>query len=112
MNVVVLQNPAARGDVHRATTATVARLRAAGHSAETVAAVLTQLSLRAKAAAKLGPQAWELLLTRSYEDPPTWAQLFDDLPAGTETELAELYDALPEGAQTEYAQRYGTPAQA
>ena len=57
-------------------------------------------------------RAWELLLTRSYEDPPTWGQLFDDLPAGTETELAELYDALPEGAQTEYAQRYGTPAQA
>ncbi|WIK81164.1 class I SAM-dependent methyltransferase [Micrococcus lylae] len=44
--------------------ATSSRLRAAGHSAETVAAVLTQLSLRAKAAAKLGPHAWELLLTR------------------------------------------------
>ncbi len=25
-------------------------------------------------------RAWELLLTRSYDDPPTWAQLFDDLP--------------------------------
>ncbi|MFG6492342.1 diacylglycerol kinase [Microbacterium sp. P03] len=32
MNVVVLLNPAARGDVHRATSETVARLRAAGHT--------------------------------------------------------------------------------
>lgn len=40
------------------------RLRADGHPAETVAAVLTQLSLRAKAAAKLGPQAETMLLTR------------------------------------------------
>jgi SAM-dependent methyltransferase len=40
------------------------RLRAAGHPAETVAAVLTQLSLRAKAAAKLGPHAQDMLLTR------------------------------------------------
>ncbi len=40
------------------------RLRAAGHPSETVAAVLTQLNLRAKAAAKLGPQAQDMLLTR------------------------------------------------
>lgn len=40
------------------------RLRSAGHPAETVAAVLTQLSLRARAAAKLGPHAQDMLLTR------------------------------------------------
>ncbi len=57
-------------------------------------------------------RAWELLLTKSYDEPPTWARLFDDLPAGTETELGELYDALPEGAQVEYAKRYGAPADA
>lgn len=56
-------------------------------------------------------RAWELLLTRSYDEPPTWRQLFDDLPAGTATELGELYDALPEGAQAEYSARFGTPAQ-
>lgn len=44
--------------------ATSSRLRAAGHPAETVAAVLTQLTLRARAAAKLGPHAADLLLTR------------------------------------------------
>ena len=54
--------------------------------------------------------AWELLLTRSYVDPPTWAQIFDDLPPGVHTELGELYDALPAGAQEEYARRYGVPS--
>jgi hypothetical protein len=54
-------------------------------------------------------RAWELLLTRSYEDPPSWRQLFDELPQSTVTELGDLYDALPEGAQTEYARRYGAP---
>ncbi|SDO85285.1 hypothetical protein SAMN05660199_02673 [Klenkia soli] len=55
-------------------------------------------------------RAWELLLTRNYDEPPTWARLFDDLPVGAETELGELYDALPEGAQVEYARRHGAPA--
>ena len=27
-------------------------------------------------------QAWELLLTRSYDEPPTWQTLFDDLAPG------------------------------
>ena len=49
-------------------------------------------------------RAWELLLTRGHEDPPSWEQLFD--------ELADLYDALPEGAQTEYARRFGAPVSA
>ena len=49
-------------------------------------------------------RAWELLLTRSHDDPPSWRQLFD--------ELGELYDALPEGAQAEYARRYGAPVSA
>ena len=54
-------------------------------------------------------RAWELLLTRSYAEPPTWDRLFDDLTAGAATELGELFDALPEGAQAEYARRYGAP---
>jgi hypothetical protein len=54
-------------------------------------------------------RAWELLLTRSYADPPTWAQLFDDLPPGSVTELGELHDALPAGAQAEYDRRFGAP---
>ncbi|MGY2066468.1 hypothetical protein [Blastococcus sp. SYSU DS0619] len=55
-------------------------------------------------------QAWELLLTRSYDDPPTWRQLFDDLAPEAHTELGELYDVLPEGAREEYARRYGAPS--
>ena len=57
-------------------------------------------------------RAWELLLTRGHEEPPSWEQLFDELPQSSITELGELYDALPEGAQTEYARRYGAPASA
>ena len=57
-------------------------------------------------------RAWELLLTRSHDDPPSWSQLFDELPESSITELAELYDALPEGAQTEYARRFGVPVSA
>ena len=55
-------------------------------------------------------RAWELLLTRSHEDPPSWSQLFDELPESSLSELGELYDALPEGAQAEYARRFGVPA--
>ena len=55
-------------------------------------------------------QAWELLLTRSYDEPPTWQRIFDDLEPGVHTELGELYDALPAGAQEEYARRYGAPS--
>jgi hypothetical protein len=55
-------------------------------------------------------QAWELLLTRSYDEPPTWERIFDDLPAGSRQQLGELYDALPAGAQEEYARRYGAPS--
>jgi hypothetical protein len=55
-------------------------------------------------------QAWELLLTRSYDEPPTWQRIFDDLEPGVHTELGDLYDALPAGAQEEYARRYGVPS--
>ncbi|MCV2491084.1 hypothetical protein OF117_17165 [Geodermatophilus sp. YIM 151500] len=55
-------------------------------------------------------QAWELLLTRSYDEPPTWARIFDDLSPEAVAELGDLYDALPAGAQEEYARRYGTPS--
>jgi hypothetical protein len=54
-------------------------------------------------------QAWELLLTRSYDEPPTWQRIFDDLAPETIGELGTLYDALPAGAQEEYARRYGIP---
>jgi hypothetical protein len=55
-------------------------------------------------------QAWELLLTRSYDEPPTWSTLFDDLSSDAVQELGELYDALPAGAQEEYARRFGVPS--
>ena len=55
-------------------------------------------------------QAWELLLTRSYDEPPTWARIFDDLTPETIDELGSLYDALPAGAQEEYARRFGVPS--
>ncbi|HZB20069.1 MAG TPA: hypothetical protein VE463_09530 [Blastococcus sp.] len=55
-------------------------------------------------------QAWELLLTRSYDEPPTWRQIFDDLTPDVHAELGELYDALPAGAQEEYARRFGVPS--
>jgi hypothetical protein len=54
--------------------------------------------------------AWELLLTRSYDEPPTWPRLFDDLSPEALHELGTLYDALPAGAQEEYARRYGIPS--
>jgi len=57
-------------------------------------------------------RAWELLLTRGHDDPPSWQQLFDELPESSVGELGELYDALPEGAQAEYARRYGAPVPA
>ncbi|MGY1740348.1 MULTISPECIES: hypothetical protein [unclassified Blastococcus] len=55
-------------------------------------------------------QAWELLLTRSYDEPPTWQTLFDDLSPDAVEELGHLYDALPAGAQEEYARRFGVPS--
>jgi hypothetical protein len=54
--------------------------------------------------------AWELLLTRSYDEPPTWKQIFDDLDPAVHHELGDLYDALPAGAQEEYVRRYGVPS--
>ena len=57
-------------------------------------------------------QAWELLLTRSYDEPPTWQRIFDDLSPETVDELRPLYDALPAGAQEEYTRRYGSPSAA
>ena len=57
-------------------------------------------------------RAWELLLTRGHDDPPSWRQLFDELPESSVSERAELHDALPEGAQAEYARRYGAPVSA
>ena len=55
-------------------------------------------------------QAWELLLTRSYDEPPTWKQIFDDLDPSVHEELGTLYDALPAGAQEEYVRRFGVPS--
>ena len=55
-------------------------------------------------------QAWELLLTRSYDEPPTWQRIFDDLSPEALGELGGLYDALPAGAQEEYARRFGVPS--
>ena len=55
-------------------------------------------------------QAWELLLTRSYDEPPTWGRIFDDLDPAVHTELGTLFDALPEGARAEYVRRYGEPS--
>ena len=55
-------------------------------------------------------QAWELLLTRSYDEPPTWQRIFDDLTPEALGELGDLYDALPAGAQEEYARRFGVPS--
>ena len=55
-------------------------------------------------------QAWELLLTRGYDEPPTWQRLFDDLSPEALQELGTLYDALPAGAQEEYARRFGVPS--
>ncbi len=54
--------------------------------------------------------AWELLLTRSYDEPPTWGRIFDDLSPEVLEELGTLYDALPAGAQEEYARRFGIPS--
>ncbi len=54
--------------------------------------------------------AWELLLTRSYDEPPTWRRIFDDLAPEAVGELGELYDVLPAGAQEEYARRFGVPS--
>ena len=55
-------------------------------------------------------QAWELLLTRSYDEPPTWQRIFDDLSPESVEQLRPLYDALPAGAQEEYDRRYGAPS--
>jgi hypothetical protein len=54
--------------------------------------------------------AWELLLTRSYDDAPSWKQIFDDLDPSVHEELGTLYDALPAGAQEEYVRRFGVPS--
>src|SRR3954462_4975782 len=54
--------------------------------------------------------AWELLLTRSYDEPPAWKQIFDDLSPEVHAELGELYAALPAGAQEGYARRFGVPS--
>ena len=66
---------------------------------------LAERSLRDRQA-----QAWELLLTRSYDEAPTWQRIFDDLSPEAAEELEGLYDALPAGAQEEYARRYGAPS--
>ena len=55
-------------------------------------------------------QAWELLLNRSYDESPSWKQIFDDLDPSTHEELGTLYDALPAGAQEEYVRRFGIPS--
>jgi len=55
-------------------------------------------------------QAWDLLLTRSYDEAPSWKQIFDDLDPSVHAELGTLYDALPAGAQEEYTRRFGAPS--
>jgi hypothetical protein len=55
-------------------------------------------------------QAWELLLNRSYDESPSWKQIFDDLDPSVHEELGSLYDALPAGAQEEYVRRFGVPS--
>ena len=55
-------------------------------------------------------QAWELLLTRSYDEAPSWKQIFDDLDPSVHEQLGTLYDALPAGAQEEYVRRFGVPS--
>jgi hypothetical protein len=55
-------------------------------------------------------RAWELLLTRSYDEAPSWKQIFDDLDPSVHEELGTLYDALPAGAQEEYVRRFGVPS--
>jgi hypothetical protein len=55
-------------------------------------------------------QAWELLLTRSYDEAPSWKQIFDDLDPSVHEELGTLFDALPAGAQEEYVRRFGVPS--
>src|SRR3954463_11569003 len=55
-------------------------------------------------------QAGELWLPRSYDEPPTWQQIFDDLSPEALEELGSLYDALPAGAQEEYQRRFGVPS--
>ena len=55
-------------------------------------------------------EAWQLLLTRSYDESPSWKQIFDDLDPAVRPELEGLYDALPAGAQEEYARRFGVPS--
>src|SRR3712207_7029444 len=57
-------------------------------------------------------RAWELLLTRSHEDPPSWSQLFDELPESSISELGELYDPPPEGAHAASVRRYVSPVTA
>jgi hypothetical protein len=81
-------------------------------SAEKAAAKDTYLSefLAERSKRDRQSQAWELLLTRSYDEPPTWQQIFDDLSPEVYAELGTLYDALPAGAQEEYARRFGVPS--
>ena len=55
-------------------------------------------------------QAWELLLNRSYDEAPSWKQIFDDLDPSVHAELGSLFDALPAGAQEEYVRRFGVPS--
>src|SRR4051812_22166786 len=55
-------------------------------------------------------QAWELLLTRSYDEPPSWKQIFDAPAPSVHAELGPLYAPPPAGAQEEYVRRFGVPS--
>src|SRR4051812_32787504 len=54
--------------------------------------------------------AWELLLTRSYDEAPTWQRIFDDLSPEALDELGSLYAPRPAGAQEESRRRFGVPS--
>lgn len=54
-------------------------------------------------------EVWSLLISRQWEQPPSWQQLFDELTPEQVARLGDLYDAMPDPARAEYDRRYGRP---
>jgi len=54
-------------------------------------------------------EVWEVLITRQWSSPPSWAELFNDLTPERAARLRDLYDVFPDGARAEYDTRYGRP---